>query len=88
MQVESAARVFRVTSYGADPTGEADSTDAILRAFSDVFNETSDEVLMGKMKNLGGSRIDLEGGTYLISQPLRFPGGGAGNVVVRRNPKS
>lgn len=71
-----------MTSYGADPTGVADSTEAILGALSDAFKGPSDGVLMEGIANLGGARIDLEGGSYLISRPLRFPATGAGNIMV------
>lgn len=37
---------------------------------------------MEGIANLGGARIDLQGGHYLVSRPLRFPATGAGNVLV------
>lgn len=81
-QVGSAPRLYPVTSYGADPTGVADSTEAILGALSDAFKGPSDGVLMEGIANLGGARIDLEGGSYLISRPLKFPATGAGNIMI------
>ncbi|KAK6931895.1 Pectate lyase superfamily protein [Dillenia turbinata] len=77
------SRVFHVTSYGADPTGNADSTDAILKAISDAFASSSDGFLMDGIVNLGGAQIDLDGGNYLVNRPLRFPATGAGNVVLK-----
>ena len=82
-QVGSAPRVYLATSYGADPKGEADSTESLLRALSDAFKGPSDGILMEGIANLGGARIDLEGGSYLISRPLKFPAVGAGNIKVR-----
>lgn len=82
MQVGSAPRVYLATSYGADPTGVADSTDALLAALSDAFKGPRDGMLMEGIANLGGARIDLEGGNYLISRPLTFPAVGAGNIMV------
>ncbi|KAK6916981.1 Pectate lyase superfamily protein, partial [Dillenia turbinata] len=82
-QSQGSPRIFHVTSYGADPTGKADSTDAILNALSDAFASPSDGSLIEGIVNLGGAQIDLDGGNYLISRPLRFPGTGAGNVVIK-----
>lgn len=80
--VQPNALVYRVTSYGADPTGENDSTAALLQAISDAFKGPSDGVLIEGIANLGGARIDLEGGNYLIGRPLRFPAAGAGNLLI------
>ncbi|XP_010529305.1 PREDICTED: polygalacturonase QRT3-like [Tarenaya hassleriana] len=74
--------VYRVTSYGADPTGRSDSTDAITKAMKDAFDGPNHGVLMEGINNLGGAKIDLEGGTYLLSRPLRFPSAGAGNLMI------
>ncbi|KAK9152205.1 hypothetical protein Syun_010514 [Stephania yunnanensis] len=77
------SRVYPVTAYGADPTGQSDSTNAILRAISDAFQAPSNRVLIEGIVDLGGAEIHLEGGTYLISQPLRMPNSGAGNLMRR-----
>ncbi|KAL5773676.1 hypothetical protein ACOSQ2_013600 [Xanthoceras sorbifolium] len=74
--------VYRVTSYGADPTGKSDSTEALLRALSDAFNGPSKGSLMDGISNLGGAEIYLEGGNYMISKPLRLPAAGAGNLLI------
>ncbi|PON88516.1 Pectate lyase superfamily protein [Trema orientale] len=81
-QGPSSPRVYHVTSYGADPTGKADSTDAILEAMSAAFEGSSEGFLMEGIANLGGARLDLQGGHYLISRPLRFPATAAGNLVL------
>lgn len=38
---------------------------------------------MQGISNLGGAQINLEGGNYLISQPLQFPIVSRGNLMVR-----
>lgn len=60
-----------------------DSTNAILEAIGDAFKVDNNglELLPG-IKDLGGVVIDLQGGNYRISNPIRFPSG-AGNVLVR-----
>lgn len=74
--------MYHVTAYGADPAGQTDSTDAILRAISDALNGPGKGFLFNKIVNLGGARVDLDGGNYLISRPLQFPVSGRGNLVV------
>lgn len=76
--------VYHVTAYGADPTGQNDSTGPILRAITDALNGPGKGFLYEGIVNLGGARIDLDGGNYLISRPLQFPVSGKGNLVVRK----
>ncbi|XP_058072177.1 polygalacturonase QRT3-like [Magnolia sinica] len=76
-------RVYHVTAYGADPTGEMDSTDAILSAISDAFHAPGeDRVLMPGIRDLGGAEVHLQGGAYKISRPLRLPASGGGNFMI------
>ncbi|XP_041028774.1 polygalacturonase QRT3 [Juglans microcarpa x Juglans regia] len=75
-------RVYHVTSYGADPTGREDSTEALLRAISDAVQGPSAGSLIEGIQNLGGAQINLEGGNYLISRPLRLPASGVGNLKI------
>ncbi|CAK7356413.1 unnamed protein product [Dovyalis caffra] len=75
-------RVYEVTSYGADPTGKLDSTEALLKAIKDAFNGPSEGFLMKGITNLGGAHISLQGGNYMISKPLRLPAAGAGNLMI------
>ncbi|XWS40476.1 hypothetical protein CRYUN_Cryun18bG0143200 [Craigia yunnanensis] len=73
--------VYHVINYGADPTGKADSTETLNKAIADAFQSPSEGFLMKGIINLGGSRINLEGGNYVISKPLRLPAAGAGNLM-------
>ncbi|XP_004507314.2 polygalacturonase QRT3-like [Cicer arietinum] len=74
--------VYLVTSYGADPTGKSDSTEAILAAIADAAKGPSKGFLMKDIINLGGAEINLQGGNYLISKPLHFPVAGVGNIMI------
>ncbi|XXG74454.1 hypothetical protein AAC387_Pa07g3169 [Persea americana] len=76
------SRIHGVTAYGADPTGETDSTEAIMRAISDAFQDKDSKVLMTGISDLGGAEVHLEGGTYKISRPLRLPASGGGNFMI------
>ncbi|XP_004233267.1 polygalacturonase QRT3 [Solanum lycopersicum] len=80
--VTPSPKVYHVTSYGADPTGKLDSTQAILQAISDALEGPSNGFLMQGISNLGGAQINLEGGNYLISQPLQFPIVSRGNLMI------
>ncbi|KAG6641440.1 polygalacturonase QRT3-like [Carya illinoinensis] len=74
--------VYHVTSYGADPTGREDSTEALLRAISDAARGPSTGSLLEGIQNLGGAQINLDGGNYVITQPLRLPATGVGNLMI------
>ncbi|KAB5564073.1 hypothetical protein DKX38_004127 [Salix brachista] len=67
--------------YGADPAGERDSSDAILKALNYAFRVQNGIELLPGINDLGGVVIDLQGGSYRISKPIRFPSGG-GNLLV------
>ncbi|KAL2604042.1 hypothetical protein AAZX31_09G049900 [Glycine max] len=75
-------RVYRVTSYGADPTGNSDSTEALLAAIEDAAKGPSEGYLMEGIRDLGGAQINLEGGNYLISRSLKLPVAGVGNLMI------
>ncbi|KAK4254626.1 hypothetical protein QN277_009982 [Acacia crassicarpa] len=80
---ENESGVFLVTLYGADPTGNSDSTEAILRAIQDATRIPSKKRhLMPGVTDLGGAQINLQGGNYLISHPLRLPAAGFGNLMI------
>ncbi|XP_073057510.1 polygalacturonase QRT3-like isoform X1 [Primulina eburnea] len=79
----STTHVYHVTSYGADPTGKTDSTNAIIAAVSDALNGPGSGFLINGIVNLGGARIDLDGGNYLISRPIQFPVPGRGNLFIQ-----
>lgn len=74
--------MYHVTSYGADPSGKNDSTTEILHAISDAARDPGNGILYKNIINLGGVRIDLDGGNYKISRPLRLPVAGRGNLMV------
>ncbi|GAV83889.1 Pectate_lyase_3 domain-containing protein [Cephalotus follicularis] len=76
------SHVYHLIQYGADPTGKLDSTEALLKAIADAYHGPSEGFLMEGIKNLGGAQIDLQGGLYLISQSLRLPAAGAGNLMI------
>ncbi|KAJ6942777.1 polygalacturonase QRT3-like [Populus alba x Populus x berolinensis] len=82
-QTKQSGRVFYPIGYGADPTGVQDSGDAILNALNDAFQVQNGLQLLPGVNDLGGVVIDLQGGNYKISMPLRFPASGGGNVVVK-----
>lgn len=75
-------RVYHVTMFGGDPTGKEDSTAAIEAAMAAAIGGPANGVLMEGIANLGGARIDLQGGHYLVSRPLRFPVARVGNLMV------
>ncbi|KAJ4702669.1 Polygalacturonase QRT3-like protein [Melia azedarach] len=75
-------RVFYPIGYGADPTGGIESSDAILQAVNDALQVQSGLQLLTGIKDLGGVIVDLQGGNYTISKPIRFPAG-YGNLVVQ-----
>ncbi|KAF6176383.1 hypothetical protein GIB67_041230 [Kingdonia uniflora] len=81
-QKKKEGRVFYPVKYGADPSGVKDSSDAILRALNDAFQVQSGLDLLPGVNDLGGVIIDLQGGNYNISRPIRFPASGGANVVA------
>lgn len=61
-------------SYGADPTGLADSSPAFDAALAALLARgTSARHDEGGTVDLGGALLDLEGGDYLISRSILFP---------------
>eukprot|EP00927_Polykrikos_kofoidii_P005009 TRINITY_DN11991_c0_g1_i4.p1 TRINITY_DN11991_c0_g1~~TRINITY_DN11991_c0_g1_i4.p1 ORF type:complete len:550 (-),score=51.88 TRINITY_DN11991_c0_g1_i4:106-1755(-) len=70
------AAVVRPTDFGADATGQTDSTAAfeqVLQAFANVSAAKAALPMAAGIRNMGGWTLDLSGGTYLISSPLVFP---------------
>ncbi|XP_038679798.1 polygalacturonase QRT3-like [Tripterygium wilfordii] len=82
LQAPSSTRLYRVTSYRADPTGKTDSTEALMKAIAAAFGGPTEGFLMEGINNLGGAQINLEGGNYMITKPLRMPKIGVGNFVI------
>ncbi|KAI3455794.1 hypothetical protein Pfo_012457 [Paulownia fortunei] len=79
---KSNGRVFYPIGYGADPRGAQDSTSAIMEALNDAGKLKNGLDLLPGITDLGGVVIDLQGGNFRISSPIRFPPG-IGNIVVR-----
>ncbi|KAL2244510.1 UNVERIFIED_CONTAM: Polygalacturonase QRT3 [Sesamum indicum] len=82
VSVKSSGRVFYPIGYGADPTGAQDSTSAILDALNDAVKLQNGLELLPGISDLGGVVIDLQGGNFKISSPIRFPAAVA-NIVVQ-----
>jgi hypothetical protein len=60
------------TTFGADPTGVADSSAAFAQAIAALLAHGRGNLSDG-IRDLGGAVLDLQGGTYLLSQPLAIP---------------
>ncbi|KAG9439031.1 hypothetical protein H6P81_019196 [Aristolochia fimbriata] len=75
-------KIFYPVGYGADPSGKLDSSDAIISALNDAYKATSNITMLNGISDLGGVVIDLQGGQYKLTKPIRFPPN-AGNIVVR-----
>lgn len=76
--------MFYPIGYGADPTGAQDSSAAILAALNDAAKLQNGLNLLPGISDLGGAIIDLQGGSFLISSPIRLQPA-IGNIVVRYN---
>lgn len=77
--------------FGGDPTGVKDSSDAFdLAVVALLQRNTSGRIGGGNTIDLGGARIDLNGGDYLISRPIVIPHGyshfGIGHGAIRAAP--
>ena len=70
---DAASPVVFPTSFGADPTGVADSTAAFAAALGAVLSHRSGRNMSDGISDLGGVVLDLQGGEYLISSPLAIP---------------
>jgi hypothetical protein len=53
-------------------------------AINEAFNVATSKHTMSGVHDLGGVEIHLEGGNYLISEPLQLPASGGGNVLVMK----
>lgn len=71
----SSVTFFYPADYGADPTGMKDSTLAFQMLLGNLLNTTRPKrrPMAAGITDLGGSTIDLQGGVYLISQPIVIP---------------
>lgn len=75
-------RVFYPIGYGADPSGVEESCEAFLQALEEAFQVQKGLEMLPGVNDLGGLIVDLQGGNYKISKPIRFPPSGGGNIVV------
>ncbi|OMP07285.1 Pectin lyase/virulence factor [Corchorus olitorius] len=80
--VSTGSRVYHAIDYGADPTGNFDSIDALEQAIFDAFGSLVEGHLIHGMADLGGAELHLDGGTYKISRPLCLPRIRAGNFMI------
>jgi len=64
---------LKPADFGADPTCTKDSTPA----FSALLSELQSSFVVGNMsdgiRDLGGAVVDLDGGCYLVSEPVALP---------------
>ena len=82
------------TAFGGDPTGTVDSTAAVQKALQFCINASNH--IPGKFpvgaRDAGGCTVDLEGGEFLISEPLVIPTYTSDIQIARgaliANPKS
>lgn len=79
---KTAGRVLYPIGYGADPTGQQDSSDAILKAVGDAFQVQNGRKMLPTVNDLGGVVLDLQGGNFKITKPISIPPHG-GNVLVQ-----
>ena len=79
-----AIRAVDPTDFGADPTGKTDSTNAFQKVMDVLFNVSAyaDHPMASGIHNLGGATLDLNGGEFMISEPIRVPPL-VGNVRIR-----
>ena len=69
----ASSTLFLPIAYGADPLGVQDSTSAFTRLMADLLSVNHTHRLANNIVDLGGATVDLQGGDFLISQPLVLP---------------
>lgn len=67
------APVVNVVAFGADPTGNTDSSQAFEQAVQSALKHGANKTMAEEIKDLGGVVIDLQGGDYLMSRPVSVP---------------
>lgn len=75
------SRVFSPLDYGADGTGLTDSSPAFAEALAALFASCTSGHLAEYVRDCSGAVLDLQGGEYLVSQPVAIPPG-YGNLHV------
>eukprot|EP01048_Picozoa_sp_COSAG05_P014322 COSAG05_NODE_1610_length_4408_cov_4.339290_3_plen_320_part_00 len=73
---DSSTGLINPIFYGADATGQQDSSMAFEAAVTELLRRNSSSHRMGGgVTDLGGATIDLMGGDYLLSRPVVIPHG-------------
>jgi hypothetical protein len=78
--------VIRPADFGADPTGQHDSSAAFRAVIAYVWaagRVGSNSSFEHGLTDLGGVVIDLAGGTYMLDEPLLLPSQGGGNLNIQ-----
>jgi hypothetical protein len=80
----TASPLITPTAFGADPSGNTDSTHALTLAMASLTNVSAhaSHPMADSIVDLGGATLDLLGGEYLISAPLIVPPH-VGNLRIR-----
>eukprot|EP00037_Helgoeca_nana_P018239 m.174645 g.174645 ORF g.174645 m.174645 type:complete len:662 (-) comp24362_c0_seq1:222-2207(-) len=74
LRSHAAGTPINPTAFGADPTGQHDSTTAMTAAVAALLTIRGPRHTMASnITDLGGATLDLSGGTYLISAPIVIP---------------
>jgi hypothetical protein len=81
-----AGKTISPLTFGADPSGTRDSSTAIQAAMQALRRLCGGQTVSGsgnstrhlafRVTDCGGVTLDLEGGVYLLSQPMVLPAGG------------
>ena len=86
ISVQPAPTTVSPIDFGADPTGVIDSSTAFRKAIDSLRllckPRSNDTVNYPLRLDCGGAILDLRGGWYSVSEPVRVPAG-MGNLFVR-----
>ena len=79
------AYVFSPIAFGADPSGASDASDAFEALLETAWAIGGTRTAASELTNGPnlGVVLDLQGGAYSLSRPLRFPAAGGGNIAFR-----
>jgi hypothetical protein len=71
--LSDSSHVYSPLDFGGDPSGVIDSTLAVQEALAAVLNASSTIHDASGIKDCGGATLDLQGGEYLVSEPIVIP---------------